>query len=90
MTPIEFYDRLQSIIGPGVVTLSPGPLTVNVGTADAIAARLLLWLHDEMPEDATVGDLFDVLDAAHWWATFWTSRSTVASQEHVDSGGSAE
>ena len=32
-----------------------------------------MWLANKMPENATVGDQFEVLDAAMWWATFWAS-----------------
>lgn len=73
MKPSEFYDRLQHVAVSSTISLAPGPLVIKVGVADAMAARLLLWLEREMPEDATVGDMFDVLDAAHWWATFWSS-----------------
>jgi len=73
MKPTEFYDRLQAVTESSTLALSPGPLVVKVGVADAMAARLLLWLYEEMPEEATIGDMFDVLDAAHWWATFWSS-----------------
>ena len=73
MTPNEFYEKLQSAKESDIVTLSPGPLKIRVGQSDAMAAKLILWLQDEMPEDATISDLFDVLAAATWWATFWSS-----------------
>lgn len=73
MTPNEFYESLQTVTESSETTLSPGPLIIRVGVRDAMAAKLLLWLQEQMPDDATVGDLFDVLDAAEWWATFWTS-----------------
>lgn len=71
--PCEFYDRLQLVTESSILSLSPGPWVVRVDVADAMAARLLLWLEEEMPEDATIEDMFDVLDAAHFWATFWSS-----------------
>ena len=73
MTPHGFYERLAEVTEPTKMTLSPGPFKVNVNSHDAMAARRILWLEEQMPEDATTGDLFDVLDAAHWWATFWSS-----------------
>ena len=89
MKPIEFYDRLQTITESSTLSLAPGPLVIKVGVADAMAAKLLLWLYDEMPEGATVGDMFDVLDAAHWWATFWSSLvdSEEVSEEQAAAGG---
>jgi hypothetical protein len=38
-----------------------------------MAARLLLWLIEEMPENSTQGDLKGVLDAAKWWSIFWVA-----------------
>lgn len=73
MKPNEFYRHLAEVTESTKMTLAPGPLEVNVNRHDAMAARLILWLQEQMPEDATTGDLFDVLDAAHWWATFWSS-----------------
>jgi hypothetical protein len=73
MTPNEFYEKLQTVTEPSEMTLSPGPLVIKVNEHDAMASRLILWLQEQMPDEATVKDLFDVLDAAHWWASFWTS-----------------
>jgi len=89
MKPTEFYDRLQTVTESSTLALSPGPLVVKVGVADAMAAKLLLWLYNEMPENATVRDMFDVLDAAHWWATFWSSLSDSeeVSEEQAPVGG---
>jgi len=81
MKPTEFYDKLQTVTESSTLSLSPGPLVVKVGVADAMAARLLLWLYEEMPEETTVGDMFDVLGAAHWWATFWSSLVDSAEEE---------
>lgn len=82
MTPNEFYEQLSSVDGPSEISLGPGPLVLKVNQHDALAARLLLWLGEQMPDDATVGDLFDTLDAAHWWATFWSSlRQTGKGEE---------
>jgi len=73
MTPRDFYKHIQSIDQSTIITLSPGPFQIRVGQHDAMAAKLLLWLEDQMPEDATVADLIKVLDAAQWWNTFWSS-----------------
>lgn len=72
MTPHDFYEHIQSIDQPQV-TLSPGPFIIKVSQHDAMAAKILLWLEDQMPEDATIHDLTKVLDAAQWWSTFWSS-----------------
>ncbi len=72
-TPNEIYEQLRAVTESSTLTLSPGPLTIKVDSADAMAARLLQWMDEEMPEGTTFGDVFDVLDAAHWWATFWSS-----------------
>ena len=73
MTPGDFYEKLKQVRGTEDLTLSPGPLTVRVNQHDATAAALLLWLYHEMPDDATQGDLIEVLDSARWWAGFWAS-----------------
>lgn len=80
MKPIEFYRILQNVPGPAHLTFEdcgdlPSPITIKVNQHDAMAAKLILWLLDHMPEDATTGDLFDTLAAATWWATFWSSLS---------------
>lgn len=77
MTPREFYEQLQTVMTgekQAVMKLSMdgGGLSFKVSEHDAMAAKLLLWLEDQMP-DASYWDLFEVLDAAHWWASFWTS-----------------
>ena len=69
----DFYENLSQVTASTELTLSPGPVTLKVNAQDALAARLLLWLEQEMPPDATQGDLDDVLDAAKWWATFWAA-----------------
>lgn len=74
MTPKQFYERLAlGVPVSAVITLSPGPIALRIGKQDEIAARLLLWLVEQMPEDATCGELDDVLDAAKYWSTFWAS-----------------
>lgn len=83
MTPHEFYEELQATLADtpnAIIKLSMGEgdgdggLSFNVSQDDAMAAKLLLWLEDQMP-DADMWTVFEVLDAAHWWATFWTSLS---------------
>lgn len=69
----EFYEKLQLVTGQNTTTLSPGPLKIGVSQSDAMAARLILWLEQVMPDEATIGDLLDVLAAATWWVTFWSS-----------------
>lgn len=73
MTPHDFYEQIQSIDQFTIITLSPGPFQITINQHDAMAAKLLLWLEDQMPEDATIHDLTKVIDAAQWWSTFWSS-----------------
>jgi hypothetical protein len=87
MTPNDFYRSLQSVTETSEVTLSPGPLTIQVNKQDAMAGKLLLWLQEQVPDDFTAGDLLDVLDAAKWWATFWTSLPWEDDEEEVSTGG---
>lgn len=76
MKPVEFYQEIQHIQKPDtIVSLSPGPFRIKADWHDAYAAKLLLWLTEQMPVNATVGDLYDILDAAKWWSTFWDSQS---------------
>jgi hypothetical protein len=73
MTPHDFYNHIQTIDQSTIITLSPGPFAIKVNQHDAMAAKLLLWLEDQMPEDATIHDLTETLNAAQWWSTFWSS-----------------
>lgn len=73
MTPREFYEFLASTSATGTIDFGEAAISLRVGPQDAMAARLLLWLVEAMPEDATIGDLDKVLDAAKWWSTFWAS-----------------
>ncbi len=74
---IQAEDRQKSQLG-----LSGGQAALNTFSAqannqntryqinkqDAMAAKLLLWLVEQMPDDATVGEMDDVLDAAKFWS----------------------
>ena len=70
MTPIEFYQQLAQVKRPGVIDL---PVPIQLGKDDVMAARMLLWLFEEMDDDATHEDRDNVLDAAKWWVIFWDS-----------------
>lgn len=91
MTPREFYQSLaQSDLAQSEPHIVPVPsLPIKIGPQDIIAARLLLWLEKQMPEDATQGDLDDVLDAAKWWNTFFDSAFAAAVHEAPKSEGGA-
>jgi hypothetical protein len=65
----QLYARLSEVQDSSVVTLT-APIPLVVGSADGMAAKLLLWLVDELPPTATNKDLEDVLHAAVWWNTF--------------------
>jgi hypothetical protein len=73
MNQKQFYQELLAVSGPGTITLQPGPIKLRVNEHDAMAARSLLWMYDQMPEK-TVGDLLDVLDSMRWWVSFWNMR----------------
>jgi len=70
----EALNGLQAIEGPMEVTLSPGPFTANCNWQDAIAAKLLEWLYQEMPEGATLGNAERVLLSALWWLQFFAMQ----------------
>jgi hypothetical protein len=82
MTFIEFLQNLSKVQKPAMAKLAPGPLSVNINDHDGIAASLLLWLHDELPDDATFDDMDEIIDAAKWWLTLFAS--TPLDQEIID------
>lgn len=88
MTPQEFYQRIAGkVIEPhSVLKLSPGPVALQIGPQDALAAKLILWLVEQMPEDATQGFLEDVLDSAKFWAVFWSSLERDGDAQAAPSG----
>lgn len=67
----EALEVLQSIKEPTEVDLSPGPFIANCNWQDAVAAKLLVWMLQEMPEDATYGNAERVLTSALWWLQFF-------------------
>ena len=86
MTPNELFKRLVGRLkeieaGKTTLTLSPGPFSLRVGKSDVQAAKLLLWLQEEMPDDVTFGEFEDVLIAAIWWVHFLASQFEEVSDE---------
>jgi hypothetical protein len=73
MTANEFYEILAALDEAGSLTLKPGPVTFKICRFDVLAGQLLQWLYEQMPGEATVQDCHEVLDAAKFWFTFWTS-----------------
>lgn len=71
-TPKEIYELLAES-KPSTVTLPACSIRIN--ESDSMAAKLLLWLYENMPEDATQGDLSDVLDSAKWWSLFFAAAT---------------
>lgn len=58
------YQHLNEMT-PGVIELKT---RIAVNEKDGMAGKLLDYLCDVLlPEDATNGDAFDVLEAALWW-----------------------
>jgi len=84
MKPKDFYELLADLEEDAEMSLSPGPVIMKVSKHDGTAARLILWLETQMLEDATIGDLLDVLDAARWWVVLWSSLSTKAIDRHKE------
>lgn len=74
MRPSEFFERVVNEMKDGgdVVTLSPGPIKMQVTEYDRTAMQLILMLIDQYPNNK-VGDTLKILDAARWWAIFWAS-----------------
>jgi hypothetical protein len=74
MKPSEFFERIvnEMQVGGDVITLSPGPIQMQVSEHDRAAMQLILDLIEKCP-DVRVGDTIKVLDAARWWAVFWAS-----------------
>ena len=66
----EILTQIAQIVENDVLTIRPGPHRAAVSWHDGIAARLLLWLQEEMPDDATVSDLESVLISAMYWDVF--------------------
>jgi len=72
MTPKEFYEFLATTTGTSTLDFGDS-IQLRIGPQDALAAKLLLWLINAMPDNATTGQMDDALDAAKWWMTFWAS-----------------
>ena len=72
MNLLQFYQKLTKA-EDGTSLVLPAPIETSVDERDALAARLLLWLMEEMPDGATQVDLEDVLEAARLWAVFGAS-----------------
>lgn len=70
MTAQQFYEWMAGVSDGQNLTL---PLPIGIGPHDAMAARLILWLVEQMPEDANQGDIERVLDSAKFWVMFWAS-----------------
>lgn len=47
-------------------------LPISVGKSDIMAAKLLLWLDEQMPNAIQI-ELDEVLNSAKWWSTYWAS-----------------
>lgn len=74
MTPNQFFAKLSETTKSQSFEMK---VELQINTHDAMAARLLIWLQEQMP-DATTGDLEDVLDAAKWWSVLFASMHTAA------------
>ena len=77
----ETLEKLSQIDCSSVITMSPGPYQAAVSYKDGIAARLLLWLAEVMPDDATTGDVEDVLTSALWWHIYFLTMHKAQKME---------
>jgi hypothetical protein len=57
-------------------------MKIRVDRRDALAAKFILWLDQELPDDITVGDLLNALAAATWWVTLWSSLEKDTAKEN--------
>ena len=75
MTPQEFFDLLASADFDKLpMSISLGMETrLRINASDITAGKLLIWLIDALPEDATVRQAEEVLADAAWWLKFWAS-----------------
>ena len=62
-------DEILKTLSSGKKIVIDAPMDIATTGNDAIAADLLIWLFDRMPEEANWVDLHDVLDSAKWWVT---------------------
>jgi hypothetical protein len=62
----EILESIASAENGGVIEM---PVRIAISKSDAMGAKLLLWLVEQMPEEWTSGDMHDALDAAKWWQT---------------------
>lgn len=82
MTIKEFYQAMAEA-KPHMTSMPP--IKIGIGPADIMAAKLLIWLHEQLSDDTTWGDLEDILDAAKWWVVFWASATTATKKmEQID------
>ena len=81
MTPRDFFELMQSGNMKKEISL---PFPLELGTSDILAAELILWLIDKMPE-GTIGDINNVLDSAKFWHIYWSSvfyaKSTIQGEK---------
>jgi hypothetical protein len=73
MKPTEIYRRIAEMdFDKGVLTLSPGPLSLAVGESDKRAAEFLEWWMEKYP-DARASELYDMMESAKWWFIFFVA-----------------
>ena len=70
MTLTELISELKKARHKDILILE-GEFRFKVTEQDAMSARLLDWLYGEVGLDTTVGEVFDILNDAIFWLTFW-------------------
>ena len=80
----ENLEKLAEIDCDGVLTMSPDPNKAAVTYRDGVAGRLLLWLADVLPDDATTSDVEDVLISALYWHIHFLTMRKARRLEVVD------
>lgn len=72
MTYLDLVKEIANTKKP--TALVDMPVTISIGKSDADAAKLLMWMFENMP-DATSGEYHDALAAAQWWLTLFDTMN---------------
>lgn len=78
MTPQKFFNKLAQVNGDEIICPK-----IKLATGDILVAKVILWLMEQLPEDATIGDFEEVFLNGLWWLRLWGS-GIVAQKEDTD------
>lgn len=77
MTTEEYMQALINIVAEIKASDEDGILVnlpaqqVRVTKHDARGLKVLAYIEQMLPDDATMADMLDVLDAGRWWAIYF-------------------